>query len=92
MKIKLIVIVVVGLLLSVCQFTITKVIQPEVATELALEQFANPSIQTDTTSRMVDIIQPIIGFVWFTYVVGSLIWISPNVKRLITSKEKGSTE
>lgn len=92
MKTKIVVIVIVGLMLGLCQFIITKAIQPEVATNLALEQFANPSTQTDTASRMVDVVQPVVGFVWFTYVVGSLVWILPNLKCLITnvtSKEEG---
>ena len=82
MKLKLVVIVLMGLVLFVSQFIVTKAIQPEVASELALEQFANPSVETDTASRMIDIVQPIFGFVFAAYVLGSLLWVAPNVLRL----------
>lgn len=83
MKGKLFVIVLLGCMLSFGQFVGTKAIQPEVATTIALEQFADPSIQTDTASRMLDIVPTMVAGVWFIYIAGSLYWLKPNIVSLV---------
>lgn len=50
-------------------------IQPEVATELAMEQFVNPSIATDTQLRLLNDSDPTV-LVWFIVIVLSLlVWL-----------------
>lgn len=88
-KNKLFVIVLLGAFLSCGQFVASKAVQPEVATSLALEQFANPSIQTDTASRMLDSAYPTVAAgVWLTYFMGSLYWLVPSGATKTTEEEK----
>ena len=51
MKFKVVLLAVVLALIMVAQYVLSTLAGPEIATSLALEQFKNPSIQTDTAQR-----------------------------------------
>lgn len=87
---KLVVLGLLGAGLFILQSLFHTAIQPEVASELALEQFANPSYVTDTASRGYDqTVMVISNVVWFIYIFGALVWLRKDIFSLF---KKGQAE
>ncbi len=85
MKKKIVTLVLVTLLIlsfvSMVNTAMNKVVSPQVTTDLALEQFANPTTSTSTVSRLYD--NNLLS--WFNYGSGAAIgamWIFAFRKEL----------
>ena len=76
MTFKLSVLAFVGMIMLVLQATYTTVVQPEIATSVALEQFADPSIAVDTVQRNFQRWGNLISSMcWLTYLGLGFLWI-----------------
>ena len=88
---KLVFVAVLGLGLLVTQSVVSTTIQPEVATSLTLEQFADPSIEVDSTSRMIDSLSRFWPIGWLLYFGASALWLRKDIVSLY-NKGKGQDE
>lgn len=69
MKAKIFISCVTLAICSIAQSFWTKFVQVEVNTSLALEQFSDPSVSTDSTSRLFNSLEigPLVFFCWFLF-------------------------
>ena len=86
---KILVILIVGAAMVVTNSIIVAVIQPEVSTSLALEQFADPSVATDSASRLIDRLYPmILNCVIGVYSIASVLWLRKDLVNLFKKVAK----
>ena len=77
--------IIVSVGLAVCllvTYQLFGIAQPEIATSLALEQFENPSVQTDTAMRSYNNTQ-IFWYMCAGWVALNLFMFYPNIKETI---------
>lgn len=83
MKVKIVFSLLALICLSVLSYVLNTV-QPEVATSLALEQFKDPTIATDTAIRAYNNAQ-VFWYMCAGWVALNLFMFYPNVKEAVTN-------
>lgn len=74
-----------GLVLYAFQGVYTTVIQPELATTVALDQFADPSVATDTASRTIPmLVNNACLLVWSAYGIGGIVLFRKEIRSFFT--------
>jgi len=77
---KFVVISILVVVILSLQTVVSTVIQPEVSTSLALEQFADPSVAVDSVSRLMDrITSRVLAGSWILLGIGSALWLRKDL-------------
>jgi hypothetical protein len=90
MKLKLVVSAILLVCIWKAQYISNNVIEPQVATSMALEQFKNPSVQMNSKMRLYNNLN-VWGGLYAGWLVVTVAMLYPNVKSMFTETKKEET-